>query len=126
IAALQLVIFGVGDLRRVLLVVGNIRVADQLVEAIDLGPRLGLRIALDLAIPFRHVTSDNSLPAAARASSVIRAPASIRAISSRRASPSSGRTCVRTKAPLATSCFSINRCVSARAATCGAWVTVST
>ncbi len=69
---------------------------------------------------------ESSLLAAARASSGNLAPASIRAISSRRPSPSSGRTLVRTSVPLASACFSMNRCVSARAATCGAWVTVST
>ncbi len=62
--------------------------------------------------------------AAARASSVTTAPASMRAISSRRRTESSGVMLVVTALPPAIVCLATRRWMSARAATCGAWVTV--
>ncbi|BAB48892.1 mlr1540 [Mesorhizobium japonicum MAFF 303099] len=68
--------------------------------------------------------SRSSLSAAARASSVIVAPASMRAISSCRAGLSISAMPVATRSVLPD--FEIRKCVAARAATCGAWVTDST
>src|SRR5579871_2745559 len=64
-----------------------------------------------------------SRSAAARASAVISAPASMRAISSRRFSAASIATRVVTRRPLSSASLLISRWWSARAATCGAWVT---
>src|SRR5581483_4148568 len=64
--------------------------------------------------------------AAARASAVISAPASMRAISSRRVSAASVATRVVTRRPLSSASLVMSRCWSARAATCGACVTAIT
>ena len=68
----------------------------------------------------------SSRSAAALASAVISAPASMRAISSRRWSAASALTRVATRLPLSSASLEISRCWSARAATCGAWVTAIT
>ena len=60
------------------------------------------------------------------ASAVISAPASMRAISSRRWSAASALTRVATRLPLSSASLEISRCWLARAATCGAWVTAIT
>src|SRR5690606_35205749 len=103
------VVLGVGYLGVVALEVGGIRRGDDVVQAVELGLRLGLRVALDFGQDVVHETSEISLPAAARASSVTFAPASMRASSSRRVLTSRGRTCVRMKAPSSTACFSMSR-----------------
>ena len=65
----------------------------------------------------------SSRPACARASSVTSAPDSMRAISSRRSAASSRRTPVRVTVP--SWLLAISSWRSARAATCGLWVTTS-
>ena len=117
VAALQRVIFGVRNLRIVPLEIGGVGGGDQPMQPVELNPCFRLGIALDLTFRTAHVTSEISFPAAARASSVTVAPASIRATSSWRATPASGRTWVRMNAPSFTDCFSISRWLRARAAT---------
>src|SRR3954447_7831378 len=68
-----------------------------------------------------HPAALISRSAAALASAVISAPASMRAISSRRWSAASRATRVATRLPLSSASLEINRCWSARVAVGGAW-----
>src|SRR6516165_11970544 len=144
IARAQRVILGVGDLRRVLaiiklVVMGNLRNEPlqleggfgfiQLSNGLRCERRSRLGFLLGLAFAHNHHAERLiSRSAAARASSVMVWPASMRAISSRRCGPSSTATRVAMPSPSAPriASLAIKRCPLATAATCGACVTAST
>ena len=99
----QGVVFGIGQLGRVVLVIGRICICNGPGQPLQLRRRFTFAQRLDRLVP-AHASSIN-LPAAARASSVTSAPDNMRAISSRRPLASSKVSCV----PPASGGFSISQ-----------------
>ena len=128
VAAAQRVVVGIGNLRRVFLIIAPVVLGDFVGEPVELLFRFGggefidgfLSCALCAIFCGRGCASASRRRAAARASSVMAAPDSMRAISSMRASSSSNST--RVRSPLR----EMRKWRAARAATCGEWVTSST
>src|SRR5215472_1533021 len=103
VALTQRVIIGVGNLRRVFLMIELVVMCDLGGERLELGLRLGRGQSLDRSalVPLRlgagraHARAPaKRLAAAARASAVIAAPESMRAISSRRSASLNASTLV--------------------------------
>ena len=92
IASLQRIVGRVGHFRRIGLKIGAVGGAEDGLQPVQFRPRLGLAETFDFGRVAHQPTSDRSREAAARASSVMVAPASMRATSSRRVPPSSART----------------------------------
>src|SRR5690348_5158246 len=128
VAAAQGVVIGVGNLRRVVLVIEFVVSRDFRGQTLQLRLGFGLAELVDRGLA-RWRAAHARAPAineaaAARASAVIDAPDSMRAISSRRASADSSST--RVDVFCAAWLFSTRQWCAPRAATCGEWVTTRT
>ena len=129
--ATQHIIVRIGDRRRVLLVVEHIVLGNFISQRLPFHARFQRHQLVNRKGPQRvrlgaHRAASIRRVAAARASSVISAPESIRAISSRRFASLIATIRVATRSPSGVPSFAIRKCRPARAATCGACVTEST
>ena len=115
------IVFRIRHQRSVFLIIRRVRLGDQAGQTFKFDRGLFARQVVDRG-RLAH-TSSNSLPAAARASSVISAPDNMRAISSCLSDSSSPRRRVPPDLPLP---FSTSHCDRAAAATCGLWVIANT